>query len=249
MHTKTVACLMLAALVAAGAGCAPDESGPPAGGTSTVTASTAPAGSKPTVTSVRHSGQRGDLTFDVLLPQIEGGNAEAAKEFNQAMSGLLEGFLTQYAATRSVQDPGQASAVVHLGAHVVSGKVGVSVDFGGVHPLFALATHVTNLDTGQAITLSSTFTSEAEGLRVLSEQARVLLPETRAAKAGATLDYDGITPTAEHFSRWAVTPDGMRLYFEPGQVAPPVGGVIDITVPWSALDGVLAPGMRDILSS
>lgn len=83
-----------------------------------------------------------------------------------------------------------------------------------------------------------------QGLNVLSTQVETLVEQNpRSAGYGASL----LTPVAEHFQTWVATPEGMRIYL--GEIASHAAGNIDVTVPWSGLDGVLKPGMRAIVSS
>ena len=68
---------------------------------------------------------------------------------------------------------------------------------------------------------------EHAGLQRLSEQTRL-----------------GIAPTVANFANWIPTADGVEIHFakdEPGVQLPQI-----ITVPWPALNDVLAPGMVEL---
>ncbi|APA98066.1 RsiV family protein [Nocardia seriolae] len=193
---------------------------------------------------------KGALTYDVHVPQLgyrgKGGNFEAARGFNDCMVFRFNDFLTQYAKAQWIKDDSRNSEVEHIGEHVLSGLLWVSVYGGGAHPFTVESTCVVNVDNAESLTLKDVFTNENKGLEVLSAQAAKLLPTTRA---GDGYTKAGITPTREHFQVWTATPQGMHVYFQQGQVGPEAAGPVDITVPWSALKSQLKPGMYEALSS
>ncbi|MEU0543949.1 RsiV family protein [Nocardia sp. NPDC005978] len=218
--------------------------------TATTTVTTRPGSSKLTAASVRVNGSEGRVSYDVRVPQLEPGTGAAAAEFNASMRELLRGFVSGHQVgdedpAVSITDPNGRSAVEHIGGRAVSGLLWVSFDGGGAHPWSMLASHVTDLRTGEAIGLGDLFTDSQAGLDVLAAQAAELGPKTRA---GDAFDPRGASASSENFQVWTATPDGMRIYFEQGSVGPSAMGVVDITVPWSELSAVLAPGMQDVLA-
>ncbi|MFD0362948.1 RsiV family protein [Nocardia sp. GCM10030253] len=192
-----------------------------------------------TPASIRLEGP--NYTIDV--PQVNGGNAAARAEFNDGMGALAGEWIAQLVPGTSIT--GGESKVVHIGTHVLSGELVVIVYAqGAAHPNNFYATHVTNVDTGQPITLTNLFTDTRRGLEVLSAQAALLVPKTRA---GADFRKEAIAPEVRNYENWLATPEGMRIVL--GEIGPHALGKIEITVPWSELDGVLQPGMRAIVSS
>lgn len=198
-----------------------------------------------TATGVRVDGTQGSMTYNVVVPQVDGGKDTAAQEFNSGMRALMQEYIDGYGQAKTVTDDYEQSNVAHIGTRVLSGVLWVSIDGGGAHPFTELSTHVTNVDTAQAITLGDVFKDESDGLDILTVWAAKLLPE----KFGDDYNRQGILPTADNFSRWVATPEGMRVYFAQGQVAASAAGVVDIMVPWSALSAYLQPGMEELLSS
>lgn len=83
-----------------------------------------------------------------------------------------------------------------------------------------------------------------QGLNVLSTQAQTLVEQNPRATGYSKSE---LTPVAEHFQTWIATPEGMKIYL--GQIASHAAGNIDVTVPWTALDGVLKPGLRAVVGS
>ncbi|MGX1804289.1 RsiV family protein [Nocardia sp. NPDC055321] len=217
----------------------------------TTTVTTRPGTGKLTAASVRVNGTEGRVSYDVRVPQVEPGTGAAATEFNASMRELLEGFVSGHQVSDedppvSITDPNGRSVVEHIGAGAVSGLLWVSFDGGGAHPWSMLASHVTDRETGEAIGLGDLFTDSRAGLDVLAAQAAELGPRTRA---GDDFDSRGASASSENFEVWTATPEGMRVYFQQGSVGPSAMGVVDITIPWSELSAVLAPGMLEVLSS
>ncbi|MEV5834237.1 RsiV family protein [Nocardia sp. NPDC052112] len=182
-------------------------------------------------------------SFD--LPQVEGGTEDARTDFNDGMRAELDPFLRAAAENQRVK--GYKSEVVHIGRHVLSGVLGieVEVDGGKLHPTTYKRTHVTDIDTGKALTLPDLFTDLQKGLDRLSAQAQVQIPKTRVGTS--PYDKERIAPAVENFKDWLAMPDGLRVYL--GEIASHALGYIDITIPWSELDGVLKPGLRAVVSS
>jgi hypothetical protein len=93
-----------------------------------------------------------------------------------------------------------------------------------------VGTVVIDSRTGQSIHVVDLFANPQVGLDRLAEQTKILT------------DYDGIAATPENFSNWIPTPDGLELHFPSSELFWPGS----ITVPWSALTDVLAPGMAGL---
>ncbi|WP_054813511.1 RsiV family protein [Nocardia arizonensis] len=190
------------------------------------------------VSSVRLQGPN----YTVDVPQVTGGSDAARTEFNDAMRALAQTWIDRADATTTLQ-PGYGQ-VTYTGTRVVSGLLVVSVySEGAAHPNNSMESHVTNGDTGRAITLADLFTDVQAGLNLLAEQAAIEVPKTRA---GDTYFKSGIEATEFNYRLWLATPGGMEIHF--GEIASHAAGDIVITVPWSKLDSALKPGIRDIVA-
>lgn len=261
MRAKSAAVLALCAVSFGLAACNPQST--PATVTPTAPATLTPTtGAQPSGAQDKGSGRfviisqgelkdtKGTLSYDLTVPGLgvegKGVNFEAARAFNSCMNLRADTFVTQYAQAKSITDPNKHSKVVHIGKHVLSGLIWVSVDGGGVHPENLQATCVINADTSNELTLGDVFADETKGLQLLSEQTAELLPGTRA---GDGYSKRGSAATAENYRSWTATPEGMHLYFDQGLVGTEAAGAIEITVPWSALQAQLKPGLLDVLSS
>ncbi len=107
-------------------------------------------------------------------------------------------------------------------------------------------TVVVGIDSGAVLTLDDLFTDTDAGLQQLAAASRTLGPST---DAGTSFNATAVTADAKLFSRWVATPDGMRIYFEEGAVAPSSYGLVELTVPWDELGDVLDPDMSAVVTS
>ncbi|WP_433599056.1 DUF3298 domain-containing protein [Nocardia sp. CA-135953] len=244
---KTAAVIGALASAAVLTACGPDESPTTGGGSSasstpptSVTVAGSPRAETFTATTVHLEG----AGYKIDVPQVSGGKADARAEFNAAVQAAAQEWIGRISRPGDSVTGGD-SQVVRIGSQVLSGHlVVVMYSEGAAHPNSFHAAHVTNIDTGKAITLPDLFTDLQQGLSTLSTQAEAQVQQDpRATGYNKSL----LTPVAEHFQTWVATPEGMRIYL--GEIASHAAGNIDVTVPWSALDGVLKPGMRAVVSS
>ena len=87
----------------------------------------------------------------------------------------------------------------------------------GAHPTTYIGTVVIDSRTAKPITLADLFSDEQAGLQRLSEQTK-------------------LEPVETSFADWIPTADGIEIHRLPQT----------LTVPWSALNDVLAPGMAGL---
>ncbi|MFQ6396762.1 DUF3298 domain-containing protein [Nocardia sp. KC 131] len=239
---KKTAAIVAAALAVVLTACGSTEEAGSANPVPSTSTTTSPAPDSTwgfTVSSVRLEG----VGYNVDLPQVAGGKEDARTEFNNGMRAEADKFIRE--AGPEVKVTGFRSEITRIGSHVLSGVLGIEVDTGGAHPATFKATHVTNIDTAAPLTLPDLFTDLQQGLNVLSTQATELLPKTRV---GTNFYFkEDLEPKVQNFERWVATPAGMRIYL--GELASHAMGYIDLTVPWSALEGVLKPGLLAVVSS
>ncbi|MGY4100054.1 RsiV family protein [Nocardia sp. R16R-3T] len=247
---KTAAVIGALAGAAVLTACGPDAS-PQTGSGSSVPATSSAVGAKTTVAGSPRAETFTATTlhlegagYKIDVPQVSGGKADARTEFNAAMRAGAQEWIDRISRPGDSVTGGD-SQVVRIGAQVLSGHLVVSMyGEGAAHPNSNDFAHVTDIDTGKAITLPDLFTDLQQGLDVLSAQAEAQVQRNpRAAGYSKSL----LAPVAAHFQTWVATPDGIRIYL--GEIASHAAGAIDVTVPWSALDGVLKPGLRAVVSS
>ena len=254
---KTAAALGALATAAVLTACGPDGSPTTGAGSPSATSTVPGTPSTGTSTSVVGSPQADPTApftattlhlegagYKLDVPQLAGGNADARTEFNAAMQDGARVWIGRISSPEDSVTGGD-SRVVHIGAHVLSGHlVTIMYSAHAAHPNSFDSAHVTDIDTGKAIGLPDLFTDLRQGLNALSTEAETLVEQNPRATG---YDRGQLTPVAEHFQTWVATPEGMRIYL--GEIASHVAGNIDVTVPWAALDSVLKPGMRAVLSS
>lgn len=129
--------------------------------------------------------------------------------------------------------------VLDNSGRILAVKFDVMQNFvGSAHPANEIA--VLNLDlSGQALTLDNLFANQAAALAKIAPLAKRSL-QSRAKAGGYTLFDEGLAPTAANYENVAVTPTGLRFYFNPAQAAASYVGVLSADVPWSEVRGLLS---------
>ncbi|MCP2194490.1 Protein of unknown function (DUF3298) [Williamsia deligens] len=200
--------------------------------------------------STRVTGRTARATYDVTIPQLTGGKAAVTAEFNQSMRAALQDQIDDdYGSGRAFTlEDGRRDGPFHIGSRVISAEQITywMANPPGAHGDSLIATVTIDADTAKPITLSDAFGDLDTGLQRLSQEAARLLPTTNV---GSRYERSGITPTEKNFANWTASPDGMAIHFSDYQVGAYADGLITITIPWSDLSDVLAPGMQAVLSS
>lgn len=257
MHRRTptlLGAVVLTALVAAG--CADTGPARTAAATPSQNAaapvSEAPAPAPDTdyhQTTVRLHGQTDHARYDVLIPQVEGGNSAVSARFDSSMRAALQDQIDgDYGEGMHFTLTGGEDSTTTVSAGTVSGLLQTSweADPPGAHPTALIATVVIDRKTAQPITLAELFPDEQAGLQRLSDESAKLLPDT---VVGSGYEADGIAPVERNFVNWLPTPQGMQIHFLEYQVGPYAAGLVTITVPWSHLRDVVAPDLYGAVSS
>ncbi|MBJ7290908.1 RsiV family protein, partial [Williamsia sp.] len=222
-----------------------------ASATAAPTSTTTTAAASPyTQTSIRVTGASGRATYDVTIPQLSGGNPAVTAEFNQSMRAALQDLIDD---DKSPYDGfklsnGYSKGPFHIGERVISAEqiTGWIAQPPGAHGDSLLSTVTINAETAKPITLQDAFGDLGAGLARLSQESARILPTTNV---GDRYVREGMAPKLENFANWTASPAGMLIHFGDYQVGAYADGLVTITIPWSSLSDVLAPGMQDILSS
>lgn len=191
----------------------------------------------------------GDATADgrgrwtLVVDTITGGDPQVAGAFNSAVHDSADG---QLEPVRTGADPDgtwtfETQPQIYFGGASVSELIsGLFVPVPAAHPTSYISTVVIDSRTAKPITLGDLFADKQAGLDKLSEQTKLLLPAVSGVGPTPMPDEPGNAPTEANFANWIPTPDGLQIHFADYQF---FHGTPTITVPWSALDGLLAPGM------
>ena len=158
-------------------------------------------------------------TWKAKFGQLAGGDPAVVEAFNGASQAAVH-----RQVDRATADTREATTSWHLESNgqVTFRRVAITQLIngalgGGAHPTTYIDTVVIDSRTAKPITLADLFSDEQAGLQRLSEQTK-------------------LAPTEANFANWIPTADGVEIYRLP-QV---------LTVPWSALNDVLAPGMAGL---
>lgn len=111
----------------------------------------------------------------------------------------------------------------------------ISMYTGGAHPDNRILSVNYNVKHNKIIKITDIYTN----LTNLSEISRKLLKNNNAINSTTiplNMILEGTTPNDYNFRNYALTDDGIIIFFEPYQVAPYVAGTIEITIPYSILN-------------
>ena len=96
--------------------------------------------------------------------------------------------------------------------------------------------------TGSTVTFSDLFSDTSAAAAILSTQSRALLAVSLSTDSDKASIEAGTGPSIDNFGKaWIIRPEGLGLTFAQNQVGPAAVGTPSITVPWTAITGVLNP--------
>jgi hypothetical protein len=185
---------------------------------------------------------RWNLAVDLLA----GGDARVVEAFNSAVQASAA---QQLEPVKRDADPEgtwtfETDPKIYFGGASVAELIsGLYSHVPAAHPVGYTSTVVVDSRSAKPITLGDLFTDKQAGLNRLSEQTKILLPGVMGTGPTPMPDEPGNEPKEANFANWIPTPAGLEIHFADYQF---VHGSPVITVPWSALDDVLAPGMADL---
>lgn len=185
--------------------------------------------------------------WTLKLQTISGGDAKVAEAFNAAVAASAQQQLDgvkRDARPVSTWNFETNPQILFSSASVSERLDGVYFAQGAAHPVDTTSTVVIDSRTATPITLKDLFVDQQAGLERLSQQTKQLLPAA-LGRPGPMADEPGNAPTEANFANWVPTPQGIELSFNDGQFsagAPP-HGMPTLTIPWSAVQDLLAPGM------
>ncbi len=248
MLPRTAAAAVVASMIAATPACSSGTSGGPE--PSPVTGSTARTGEVAPLTGFVEpvSGTKGTVAYRVDLPQLRGGDPAVRERFNSGMRAALDDYLkpTEDNAPVTVA-PGQlgevdTSKVSHIGTGAVAGVllVNIFVDH-AAHPFNEVSTTVIDTHTAAPVMITDLFSDPTAGLTRLAGAITEKIADDEKL-AGQTAPQ----PVADQLAAWLPVESGLVVYIP---VAHVLGDYYPVTVAWSDIADVLAPGMREKLSS
>ena len=249
---RTLTVGLVAALSGALVACGGSAAGPSTSagsGATTTSASAADTGVSNGQTYTVTRSTTGDATPDgtgrwtLTVDTISGGDAKVADTFNRAVRASAQGQLDP--VKRDAGNDGTWSfdtkPEIFFGSAAVSELIsGLYNHVPSAHPVNYVSTVVIDSRSATPITLKDLFSDEQAGLNRLSQQTKQLLPAVMGVGESPMPDAPGNAPIEANFANWIPTPSGLEIHFADYQFA---HGLPVLTVPWSALDDLLAPGM------
>jgi len=223
-------------------------------------AGTAPSASAGTANSPARTGVSGGKTYmvdqssssgaaaggswNLVMDTVSGGDPKVAEAFNHAVHAAAQRLLDD--ATRGAKPQSQwtfeTSPQIFFTAASISALIsGTYNDETAAHPVGSVINVVIDSRSATPITLRELFTDDQAGLNRISEQSKILLPPAMGATATPMPNIPGNKPLLENFDNWIPTPAGLEIHFADYEF---IHGTPVITVPWAAIDDLLAPGME-----
>lgn len=185
------------------------------------------------------SAGRWSLTIDTL----SGGDPRVAESFNDGVHTAAQRLLDDATAAKTpARWTFETAPQIFFAPASVSALIsGTYTVEGADHPIGSVINVVIDSRTGRQITLKELFVDDQAGLNRLSEQTKMLLPPAMGVTATPMPNHPANKPLLENFDSWIPTPAGLEIHFADHQF---VAGAPVITVPWSAIDDLLEPGMK-----
>ena len=191
----------------------------------------------------------------VLLPPAGGRLAPGEAAFNDAADALVRQEIFGFA--QHVEPPEDLPSdydgprlssfeegfeLTLADAGLLSMEFGISVfHLGAAHPMYYTRTLTWDLTRGRAVELAEIFRPDADPLPILSRYAIAAIEKSLGEFAENAWVAHGAGPDAANYGSWTLTPEGLRVVFDPYQVAPYAAGTQEVVVPWSALAWILDP--------
>ena len=189
----------------------------------------------------------GHGTWTLKVDTISGGDPKVADTFNKAVQASAQQQLDgakRNADPSAIWDFETPPQIFFSSASISELLEGVYYAQKAAHSIDTVSTVVIDSRSATPITLKDLFTNEQAGLDRLSQQTKQLFPAV-VGRPAPMADDPGNAPVEANFANWIPTPQGMQISFNDEQFtrdAPP-HGLPPLTIPWSALDDLLAPGM------
>lgn len=205
---------------------------------------------------VKESSSEENYTIDVKYPAVSTGNDLRDHRINsnieKEIESIISGFKKDKAEFESLIDDQQENPILVTAPYSLSvifetskntkGIFGAvfyvsSYMAGAAHPNNYLTTLNYDLETSSSIGIGDLFVTNSDYLTTLSELSREILYK----KLEKELPYikeqidAGTKAQKINYESFLVTPEGLKILFNPYQIGPYALGTIDITIPWEDL--------------
>lgn len=208
------------------------------------------------VTSLDAPEEAADKSFSIetSIPVLtDPTNDPRVTAFNQQVAALVANEVALFKdsltdlPTPEPNMPGSSLSVQHEALTLGPTLLSVRFSFayyaqGAAHPGVYFLTVNYDLANGHQLALTDVFLPESSFLERIAEKCKA---ELTARDIAATLE--GADPTLENYRNWNLTPEGLRITFDPYQVAAYAAGPQEITIPWAELQDLLNPVVVNFL--
>ncbi|HEY8186450.1 MAG TPA: DUF3298 and DUF4163 domain-containing protein [Pyrinomonadaceae bacterium] len=215
---------------------------------------------------IKENNKKSKYEIDIQYPQLTGSVDPNFEKFNQTVRGLMtrkandfKKDMAESANEPAVEGTTETSSE-SLGSDINTSYVValakddlISIEFtvssysaGAAHP--NSYTEVVNFDlrNGKTLKLADLFQPGSKYVQVLSTYCiQDLKKQAKSQGADAVQDEEwiqkGAAPELTNYEHWAITKKGLRITFDPYQVAPYAAGPQQVVVPYSALKEIIKP--------
>ena len=180
------------------------------------------------------------LQIHINYPSV--GSKEIDADIRQWVTGLADAFAANATAFTlpGVEDP-LPSELWGSYAIAAPSPAGLSLTFeiwtytGGAHGNLDVLTLNYSLLTGQRLGLVDLFEDPDAALQIMSAWAYKKLSQRLGGMRQEQTLRTGLTPVPENFASLTLVPEGVRMNFQPYQVAPWAAGAQKVTIPLEEL--------------
>lgn len=202
-----------------------------------------------------------DYEVDADVPVVSGTDAAVAKRINSYLrteaQQSIDTFRKQIESIERDSKPvGKRTSrlaarfeTTLLRAQLMSVRMDISaLQAGASAPEEFVATYVFDLGTGRHIGLEDLYGAK-DYLALFSGRAHGDLPDKYNIDPDADKGRfnDGVEAKDKSFQAYVLTDEGVRVYFQPGQIAPMAEGILELDVPYDVLDPFVNPHLPPIV--
>jgi hypothetical protein len=197
---------------------------------------------------LNETNQMPPFTIKAQTPQLTGNEDPRVTAFNQHLSQLVatevetwrQSFMQN---TFPTVTNGSFLEVTHTLLSQINEVWSFKFDFhfysdGAAHPGSYSMTLTYDLAQGKELALTDLFLPNSNYLEVISNYCILELSKQPFFEGPFA---DGAKPTLENYRNWNITPDGLMITFDNGQVGPYAAGPQKVVVPYSELRGIIDP--------
>lgn len=182
-----------------------------------------------------------ELTNNYVSLNINYPNTEYIK-LNQKIDLILKKYINEFYQTNFHQEDFIYSLNIHNHKYLYKNYISIIFfidDYtGGAHPNYYIESIVYDINTNKFITIKDLINKNKFILNKLSKLSRenfLKIPVFQDENIKEML-FEGTRPIKNNFQRFAITDNGIKLFFERYQIAPYYYGAYDLVIPFEKLD-------------